>query len=395
MVKRGRSPFRSSQKTSRSSSSGSSISKRSRTSARSSSSSGYRSSRSSSGRSRSTVRFAPITGKIVRSRYGSGKLNKKIQNVINKNHNMGIYHRFSTGQLRLNTIFGAVDYFYGFSYLNNVATGDTYDNAFIPFQPVKVMDAASVLFNSKAKDWKGPTTFVGNMSSSDTNVMLCYASYEVDIKNITDFELSFTLFEYKNKSNTDVPFIDDFSASITAEPWAGGGPTLIPGTNQIGWTLDRGVELGQASSLPMKYTLVKKYTKLVKPGAHFKMNYSIRDKEYDFAKYLNQTGTFSLYGRGFQQIVLKVEPVIHMRYQLNGTPIDSTANFAVNQTRYRGLPVTVKEVFKILEPENATDTGDRRANLIRIEGDPTGGSGSVESGNVITRSYSAPAPAYQ
>lgn len=236
------------------------------------------------------------------------------------------------------------------------------------FTPKKMLDAASVLFNGKARsaDYLIATD---NLAFASLKLEVVYQSVKWEALNNTFYRIKYELYEFHARGSTDTSagheIVNSSSAGINTASFAGAV------TQGFADNSDRdGVARAFRYSCPLvnKLSDFKGYEgkwshKLVKKGTWMpgtSLTHYMHQKPgcVDFKKYINPTNTLAYYAKGTTALILIIKSKLHMGTVPNVTGESRNAahpGFAgANDDNGNGVVLAINESYTIREPEEAT-----------------------------------------
>lgn len=304
---------------------------------------------------------------VKAARKRNRRMRRTIKNVVDKvlecKENVGVYVKYYTGEIEPVCTAGRDKIAWAMTRAQgNAAQYNLFSMAFTPFIAKRVLDAASTLYNAKAKNINIDAP--GNFPLGGLKVDVLYCSYQMELVNYTTSPYEIEIIEVENKSASQTNFLGNAEELNNANTWIGGAPyftTAAGNQHDIERTLDFGMIKGLAS----KYAVKGHGKKIVAPGG--KISYFAKDKKcVDFKKiqYTESAGAAELtsYAKGERQLMIRYSPVGAL--STNGTNYVYNHASGTNDANH-GFVVSVKEVWKIMEPDNTSDTsqGDVRVNF--------------------------------
>lgn len=306
-----------------------------------------------------------VSGRRLRPKRGARRRanRKMIKNVVERTlackDNVGVYTKEYTGEIEPITTAGRERVCFAATRLQGSAPGyDTFSMSFTPCITKRILNAASVLYSdvAKAVDIVAPTGTP--FSHVGLKVDLLYGSYHLEIWNYTNIPYEMEFIEVTNKSTGDVRFLDVARELNASMNWKGGQPFMEYLTgNQV--DKDSTLDFGMIKGLSSRYNVRNTGKKIIQPGGS--LNYFYKEKRcLDFLKMqttetAGSTADLGTFCKGEKQIMLRYQPVLHMVYGTT-TPPDYVANHSSGPSvPTAGFLVKVKEVFKIVEPDETTD----------------------------------------
>lgn len=235
------------------------------------------------------------------------------------------------------------------------------------FNTARLLDAASVLFNSKAKDLNYSTS-LNNFGTEGLKFNIQYMSVTVVVRNITNAVIEFECLVCDNKEDTQSNAAETFSRGLTTIEQAG-TPAL---STQIG------VEPSQIPQMHRSFNTRKIRFRLA-PGQEKKIFLKGKTGHCDFDAMYDQTTLQSFNKKFTQQILWRYWPsnCVAQAFAGSGT---TAGNYISTSDPIPGIAVEVTEKYKFNAPENTTaaeendqyawldDQGDRAAgsrNVVR------------------------------
>lgn len=222
-------------------------------------------------------------------------ITNKIQNLISKNNPTGTYTKTYSGNVSTVT-----SNQYSFWDQVNRTAGVLVGGEFLAFDTRKILDAVSILFNSKVAIMNSFGTTL-NLDDKTTKFKLQYASWEVEFKNMSDISLELEVWEIEHKRQDASTFLSSY-------------PLALANVNQVGGTTSLiakiGVNPGQVPQLALNYN-IKKVKKTLKPGYTCKHFVKISNVDIDFNKYWDREIS-QVFQKFSKEIVVRVHPSVNV-----------------------------------------------------------------------------------
>lgn len=343
---------------------------------------GYRPSVSSVPTSRNRVSRV----RRVSNRKSKKRMVQAIKNEIQKTKNVGIFKYENLADIDIvNGTNGRDTFSFSstFQGVNSAPAHTVYAHRYIPFSTVKVMYAASVLYNNRTANGDFGSD-VGNFPPEGFKCKVQYASYKGVLTNMTTQDYRVTLYVFKNKEDSNQPVEQIISDLRSREDYRGGSiPTWNIGSN----TVDSSsvFEPGELKGLARHYTMTKR-TQLVRRGETMTYFTKMVDKVFDYTKNQDEDGLTASYAKGDIQIMFRFTPVTYLGHtatQIMGLETTGGTNPSW------GWIYKVQETYKILEPEDTNDTYEGNCRVIETHYPNAGAS----TGNRFART--APVTTYE
>lgn len=243
----------------------------------------------------------------------------------------------------------------------NAGLFSQYALSFTPFSVFRCLDAASVIFNGKTPA-VDPTQGTNQLDFSKTKIDVKYASYAFTLRNISQFEYDYEIWEATNKSNTDDDFWETLRNKAQGMRWVGNAaimsgsiPAFTFGTgNAIDWPLF--LKPSYVEGLSEEYSFKK-----VKSGQMLggeTVTYFVAKKDFvvDCAKSqspsLGLGASLCYYAKGDRQVFVRLRPKLSNIYDGSGS---YASHITRNYNAQNHIIGEVHENFKMLAPENAPD----------------------------------------
>ena len=229
----------------------------------------------------------------------------------------------------------------------------TFADRFLAFSPVKLLDAASVLYNNKAlvRDASGT---IDNFDFRNFKVNVYYMSFEMTIKNITNNTVHLELVELNTKKNTDKDCYQTWLEGITLVDWVG---STSPTPTRYG------MRPQMLEYMKSRY-IMKSTNYVIKPGESIK-KFMTKKGCYDFNRMTNADGTaVASFGKGLTtefMLINKGENKLAVPAALNESKVGPY--FGSNDKRH-AVVVNMKEVYKIQQPDETLDTHEGNVRAI-------------------------------
>lgn len=221
----------------------------------------------------------------------------------------------------------------------------------------KIQDVAAVCFKGKPAVLDVNASTVGNFPSpKDLKFRIQYASYQLNLKNLTDHAWDIEIYEITNKDRDDTRFQDAYASALSSITQVGGGADAT--INEI--SLD-------PSQLPAirKLYNIKKHKKTLYPGAalsHFVKKDNIDINCANFYK----DGVIRNFQKHSVQIRIKYTPHINvLSANYPGVPdpvpfLSVQRNVIGGQIGYeKAIGVEVLEKYVIDAPELTEDVNNK------------------------------------
>lgn len=307
----------------------------------------------------------PSKRKLIKIKRNVNKVIKKVvDNALHCDDVVSVYHKHYTGNIDPSNTVTNCDRV--FDCFNREAANPgpsslypQYSCRFTPFCPLRILDAASVLYNARAAgvDIQGG---IGIFDYKRLNQDVLMMSYKVKFGNYTNVPLEFTIYEITNKSNSDTSFLDTAQASIPNTTFIASATPQITtaGTTNFGYSQTLALEYSDLDALKKQYTIKRHKTKYMMPGTYVTKSFFMGKGCVDFAKYVNNAQTaISLYPKGFKQLVLRVRPRLKNYFGTNAVPVNCyVPNYQlVANDDALGIQVEVEERYRLVEPEITLD----------------------------------------
>lgn len=317
---------------------------------------------------------------LSRRRNARKAIKKVVEKVLTCKDNVGIYTKSYGGDIRTTVPIGKkIVIVHAQRLQGNAGNYTEFGMQFTPYCLKRVLDAASVLYNNKAKSIAGPGILGivnGNFNPIGLKIDLLYASYKLALTNMTNVQYHVEIIEFTNKFNSNSSVMDNVLELLKGTNWTGGVPGFSNEGNGV-WHLEDCLEFGMIKGISSRYAVKSFGRKLVKPGDT--INYFTKDKMcIDFQKKLitESEGTdpeIPSFAKGEKQIVIAMTPVVGI--VSNGTNYTYAAH-TVNSTDTpaHGFVCKIDEVFKLIEPDATLDQyqGDKRTFLCDFTQPTTG-----------------------
>lgn len=288
------------------------------------------------------------------------KVTKVVKKVMECAENVGTYNKTYTGDFEPYVNAGQYRVAYSMNRNTTNASPHTVFNMSYVMTRKKILDAVSVLFNSKTKgmNWSDPTNLFG---IKGLKIDVLYMSQEYIWWNYTEYAFDVEIFEITNKYNTETPFIEDAASMLAADEWEGGVPTLTSATTTA-YDMSFALEFGMIKGVNSKYIIKKVKSGRLYPGQSVKYFKKWGHQCIDFTKQTVLAGGVQVlpsYAKGDTQFILRYTPVTHGH--TSSTTMIAT-NLANATSHDYGFLVEVKETFKFFQPAETDETkgGDKR-----------------------------------
>lgn len=288
----------------------------------------------------SVKRKAPY---LKKRKTASKTLKKQIKSVLEKERNVGTFHKNYVMDQRMHIIAPNSQNFFSHGKRGNAnAAPYTIANCgFTPFDLRKILDAVSVMYNGKIKGFAFDA-LTNNFDRKGLKIDVQYMSYGLEIKNIAMVPYHVTLYRATAKENLNSYFEDLWAQSINTVEWAGGAPSRE--------------SLHNTPFEPMmkKKWNIKATSWVLKPG-HSKKFFTNWKGQLNFDKFYDGAAE-AIFGKGVSQNWCFV---YHPVMGLAGVPtvVDPQTGVMVNDgnATSAGITFEVKEVYRISQPEDTKD----------------------------------------
>lgn len=291
------------------------------------------------------------------------KIRKAVVAELGKDLPAGTYRKLYTGSLAANNNAAGLDVYRiclergG----GNISPHTVFGMQVTPFITKRVWDAASVLFNNKtaAINFEEAT---GNFAIAKTKIHLKYASYELELRNLTDMDQDVVFYEFTAKDNTDVD-----PATVINNNKNNGLFKTAPTVQVTGSALQisEGYTMGMFPGLSEHWDL-KKSTKSMRRGESYKFFRSVRNQHYDLKALLTDSGDVASYAKGHKIYYFCVNPV------MAGVAIDTSSKIN-GVVRYgesnnnKTIVAAVKEVYVVQQPSNTVDAQEGDVKVVFVD----------------------------
>lgn len=258
---------------------------------------------------------------------------------------VGTYHKYYVQDLNLQntTANNQLVYTNGQRHgVNNPETPYTSEGmSWCPFHLKKMLDAASVVFNAKAKaiNWEKTDNNFSNPKILQLDVI--YASYEITFKSIAQQDLKCKLIRAKAKKNIGEGVYDVWNTAIGNARWVGGAPNINTiGISPSGWKELEEKYAVKVEEFTMKTGEERTFKTVFKGCVDFQKHY-VGDSLQSFGKGISESWN----------LVVIPSKTVYKDPEAN----DITATRGVTTGFYNYVNVEVKEVYKFYQPEITTD----------------------------------------
>lgn len=302
----------------------------------------------------------------VKARRARKAIKQIVKDTLQCTENVGTYTKVYTGEIE--PICTADDQKVAYSATRvqgNIPPHSVIALQFLPHTSKKILDAASVVYNSKPKSIDYTT--VGDFAAKGFKLDVIYASYSLEVWNYTDMAYEIDMIEVTNKSSSNANVLSIGKELHEAMDWVNVVPYWNPAAgNQF--DIQHGLKFGSVTGLEKKYML-KHDKKIVYPG-HKHTYFSKMSGCIDFNKNLlgvgGGTATLATYVRGEKQVVIAYRPVLHLQGDGTGNYVSSMeAGFGASN---RGFLTKVVEKYKFVEPDETpvANSGEKHELLTDI-----------------------------
>jgi len=295
------------------------------------------------------------------------KVNKKIRKAVaaelGKDVPTGTYRKLYTGSLAANNNSTGLDVYRVCLERGggNVSPHTVFAMQVTPFITKRVWDAASVLFNNKtaAINLEAST---GNFNAAKTKIHLKYASYELELRNLTDMDQDVVIYEFTAKDNTDVDpatVIDNNKGNALFKT----APTVqLTGSS---FAISEGYTFGMFPGLSEHWDM-KKSTKSMRRGESYKLFRSIRNQHYDLKALLTDSGDVASYAKGQKIYYFGVNPIMAGVAQTTSSKIDGVVRYGESSNN-KTIVAAVKEVYVVQQPSNTVDAQEGDVKVVFVD----------------------------
>lgn len=223
------------------------------------------------------------------------------------------------------------------------------------FDPIKVMDAASVLFNGKAPAGNKNLTNAGQFDYHNFTVDVVKQWVKMEFKNLTSRRLEVKLFSWELKSVKDIKtgFLDEWTFEMAKDASATDGNLNVLGLTPTNYGINPGLSPGMRQKFKIEETLIQ-----LEPGKSYVHTVQGPAKRYDMNKFYD-TGTaggnFSMWQKGVKGVCMALSTDIiatstgtnnTQRYtdigpaQPFGLLVETTYNYVIRLPDQTGFKVT-------------------------------------------------------
>lgn len=274
-----------------------------------------------------------------------------------------VYHKVSN--IRPTTLKNEKYACLGGAIYSNIATAGWKINdmhRFIAFSPKQLMDAASVLYNGKAKTlgWDSGTDNFANFPKVDFG----RCSWKLKATNNILARVRIEVYECVSRKNADVDFLESYYNGIDSERWKSAAPTISnkhPGGTggaggQIGMPLHQ--EFGGVSVLKSNWAFSKVKDVVLESGQHMTLKRSFSGC-IEFDKYTDGADTspaLVTYGRnqGICFCVVVTNEITQQVTAVDATNLQGLGHYSIiDTTPPCGIFCEVEESYIVREPEVA------------------------------------------
>lgn len=285
---------------------------------------------------------------------------KNVSSIVDKkleeSTSSGIYTKHYVGEtnISLNSTQAVVA-----NFLRNGGNTSPYTGtacSFRPFNPLKLWDAVSVLYNGKTKAMNYEET-TNNIQFQKLRTVFNYCSYELEMTNNSGAVYDVEMITATAKRTTDGTFFDTWEDALNSENWVGG----VPG---IGTLWQRPQQLTVMKSF---YNMKSNYFTLL-PGQKKKMFMTWKGP-IDFQKLSNGASTPSV--SSFVKMVGKELLFVFRARQSSWESASDPSFTKIGRSTgvdNKNLAILweVKEVYKLLQPDEIPDSqeGDKRVFFV-------------------------------
>lgn len=270
--------------------------------------------------SKTTFKKRRLPKKLKVARSKKKKFSKTVANIVRnvtaKKANIGQYHKYAIHDCDLVPAVPTGNqarkfYLYADKKENTRdATYTEYSCSFTPFASKRILDAASVLYNAKAK---GVTVenATNNFDFQKLKVNVPYYYHAITLKNFTNEPYDVNCWQFKALHNTDIHPISVFERDLLVPSWQGGVPPLTNDTNSFVY-LPMGIKFGTGQSLRKHYSYKKVQTKKMLPGHEMKVIDMYRNTTVDFQTLGNDATPAVLcsYAKGSNIYIFEIIPTL-------------------------------------------------------------------------------------
>lgn len=308
------------------------------------------------------------------------KFSKKVKDIIRKveedGHPVGNYIKEWVGDLSpIN--FGVPvgspavapsGWWWCFSHLINSDNASPRTNNALRFTPItaaKILDAASVLFNSKPTSLDFTVAGGNQLDPKTTIVNVHYASAQWEIKNNSELTIELTEYIINNKDNTNQAFMDTWKKMLDNESYSGTlpelnatkavgkGSTVVNATSDYAFIANyNSMHPGQCEGMHKRYSWTKKVM-VMEPGTTMKRYFKYGNSAVDYSKTMDNQGAFAQFVKGEIQVIYKLGVKLDHSWKVEST--DHGGSIKVGnaiQNAARGIDIYRKETYVLGCVEN-------------------------------------------
>lgn len=319
--------------------------------------------------SRTGFKKRKLSKKVKVARRKKTRFSKNIANIVRnvtaKKANIGQYHKYAIHDCDLVPAVSTGNFarkFYLYADKKENTRGGAYTEytcSFTPFAPKRILDAASVLYNGKAKGVQVEAT-PGNFDFQKLKVNVPYYYHAITLKNFTNEPYEVNCWQFKALHNTDVHPMSVFASDLAVPSWAGGVNSIDKDTDSFYYGL-MSVKFGVGQSLRKHYSYKKVQTKKMLPGHEMKVIDLYRNTTVDFQTMANDASPAILcsFSKGTNIYVFEIIPTL--QGISDGTKLVGRRKEGV-PTGVDGWLIERTEHWTIEQPEITTDANQREVH---------------------------------
>lgn len=287
-----------------------------------------------------------------RAKRAAREAKKFVKNIVKKeiqcSENVGSYTKVYVGEIEPSVISPYKKVAVAATRVQaNSAPYTVFGMSFTPNISKRLLDAASVLYNGKAKSCE--VEAAGNFDFKGFKCNVVYSSYTLELYNYTDIPYEVDFLEVTNKYTTNTSFMDTAKELSDNKDWVSSAPYIaIAAGNQ--WDVQHGVEFGAIPGLSDKYSL-KHNKKIVYPGKchkYFTKRTGCVDIHKNVLTHTVGDAELGSFVKGEKQVMVVYSPVLHIQYSASNN--SASHGSGLGSAEY-GFLTKVTERFKIIEPD--------------------------------------------
>jgi len=259
--------------------------------------------------------------------------------------------------------------------------------SFTPCATDKIADAAAILYNGKTAALNYELE-AGNFDIKKTVIDLIYASSKYSLRNNTDCDYIFDIYEVRNSVNqATFSFMQRLSQELNNSNITG-VPALFATTNNDNeYSVTDGMKLTDNLIMQKEYSIKKLATKYVGVGKMLYFGRVRKQEQIKLGKYWQQGSSNLMYDypKGDVQIVIRARPLIHSSVKVSVYPA-TTNMISIDTSKPVCFNIKVEEVYKIAQPANTPDAQEG-TKVVVFNDQPV-------DGTAVQSEWVKPAPAY-